>query len=104
MTMGDAITKYQTSAEERSESQDSYRTVRQRIVDHLTYTSLDVYFAEPCNELPRAVCQEGIAEGAGVSRAHAALGLSDLKREGVVEVKLGHVEGYKRRKKVYYLK
>jgi len=101
--MGDAISEYQTSAEEKAGS-SSYKTVKQRIVAHLSRTSLDVYYALPYSELPRAVCQEGIAEGAGVSRAHAALELRYLMKEGVVDVKLEHVDGYKRRKKVYYLK
>ena len=78
-------------------------TVKYKIVTHLYALSERVVVAEEHSQLPRRVCQDGIAESVGISRAHASLRLIDLEDEGVVGAKLGHVDGYKRRKKVYYL-
>jgi hypothetical protein len=79
-------------------------TVKQRILAHLSGISGRVIDAAPYCQLPEYACQDGIAEAVGISRAHAALELTTLEEEGVVGAKLGHVEGYHRRKKVYYLK
>ena len=78
-------------------------TVKQRIIAYLSELTHQVVDAAPYSTLPRKVCQEGIAEGVGISRAHATLELSILKEEGVVDEKLAHVQGSCRRRKVYYL-
>ena len=78
-------------------------TVKYKIVTHLYALSERVVIADEYCQLPWRVCQDGIAESVGISRAHASLRLIDLEDEGVVAAKLGHVDGYKRRKKVYYL-
>lgn len=79
-------------------------TVKQRIIAHLSDYSLIVYFAFPYTTLPMEVCQNGIAESVGISRAHASLELVELAKQNVVGVKLAHVEGSHKRRKVYYLK
>jgi len=78
--------------------------VKQRIIEYLSGFSYHVEEAFPYSTLPKDVCQDGIAEGVGISRAHATLELSHLKKEGIVDVTLAHVEGSHRRRKVYYLK
>ena len=80
-----------------------YGTVKQRIVDYLSRYSARVYEAYAYSTLPWEVCQEGIAEGIGVTRPHAALRLRDLIDEDVVSERLAHVEGFRRKRKVYYL-
>ena len=77
--------------------------MKQRIVDYLSNYSEKVHVAYPCSTLPYEVCQDGIAEGIGVTRPHATLRLRDLEDEGIVSVKLAHVEGVRRKRKVYYL-
>lgn|GEM_PF-6673203 len=79
------------------------RTVKQRIVDYLSSYSNKVYDAHPYATLPWEVCQDGIAEGIGVTRPHATLRLNDLKEEGVVTEIMAYVKGSRRKRKVYYL-
>lgn len=79
-------------------------TVKQRIITHLYKISAEVMDAPSYSQLPRYACQDGIAEAVGISRAHAALELTTLEEEGVVETRLGHVDGSRRRRKVYCLK
>jgi CRP-like cAMP-binding protein len=79
------------------------RTVKQRIVDYLSGYSNRVHDAHPYATLPWEVCQDGIAEGIGVTRPHATLRLNDLKEEGVVTEIMAYVEGSHRKRKVYYV-
>jgi len=79
-------------------------TVKQRILSHLSKRSYYVMESPPYSALERDVCQEGIARSVGISRAHAALALTALVKEGVVEVKQAHIKGFHRKRKVYYLK
>lgn len=78
--------------------------MKQRILEYLSGLPYD---AEQefsySTTLPRDVCQDGIADGVGVSRAHASLELVELIDEGMVGERLAHVEGSHRRRKVYYL-
>ncbi len=52
---------------------------------------------------PPEVSQRGIADAAGVSRAHAALELKKLRESGDVDERVAHVEGAATRRKVYFL-
>ena len=79
-------------------------TVKQRIISHLSGISSKVAGASSYSYLPKYVCQDGIAEAVGVSRGHAAIELLALQREGIVGVKLAHITGVNRRRKVYYVK
>jgi tetratricopeptide (TPR) repeat protein len=54
-------------------------------------------------EVPCGVTQEGVAEGCGISRAHAALELGKLKEKGMLAERLAHVRGARTKKKVYFL-
>ena len=78
-------------------------TVKQRIIAHLSHYSPIVYHSFAYSTLPYDVCQIGIAESIGISRAHASIELVKLVEEDVVGVKLAHVKGSHRRRKVYYL-
>ncbi len=78
-------------------------TVKQRIISYLSELTPQVIEAFPYSTLPRDVCQDGIAEGLGITRAHATIVLSRLKEDGTVGEKLAHVQGSHRRRKVYYL-
>ena len=86
---------------ERNEYENG--TVKQRIIAYLSELTPEVVEASSYSTLPRNVCQDGIAEGLGISRAHATLELTMLREEGVVGEKLAHVQGSHRRRKVYYL-
>ena len=77
--------------------------MKQRIIEYLSGLSYDAERASLYSPLPWEVCQPGIAEGVGVSRAHASLELLYLIEEGIVGEKLAHVEGSHKRRKVYYL-
>jgi hypothetical protein len=79
-------------------------TVKQRIIAHLYKISGEIIDSPPYHQLPKYACQDGIAEAVGISRAHAALELTTLEEDGIIETRLGHVEGSHRRRKVYYLK
>lgn len=79
-------------------------TVKQRIIRHLIRLTPEVESISSYGTITYSACQDGIASAIGVSRAHAALELSRLSKEGIVDVKLAHIKGYHRRKKVYYLK
>ena len=54
-------------------------------------------------EVPFGVTQEGVAEGCGISRAHAALELGKLKEKGMLAERQAHVRGARTKKKVYFL-
>ena len=82
---------------------ESNGTVKQRIIAHLLSYSGKVINAAPYSTLDRNVCQDGIAEAVGISRAHATLELTDLIEEGVVGERLAHVQGSHRRRRVYFI-
>ncbi len=84
-------------------SGEADKTVKQRIVNYLARYSEKVFEAYAYSTLPWEVCQEGIAEGIGVTRPHVALRLRDLIDEDIVSERLAHVEGSHRKRKVYYL-
>ena len=50
---------------------------------------------------PFSLTQDGISEGVGISRAHVSLVLKDLVSREFVEVRLVHIVGGSRRRKVY---
>ncbi|MBI5000062.1 MAG: tetratricopeptide repeat protein [Euryarchaeota archaeon] len=54
-------------------------------------------------EVPGAVVQEGVADGAGVTRAHAAVELKKLRDKNLITERLAHVRGAKTKKKAYFL-
>ena len=54
-------------------------------------------------EVPGAVVQEGIADGADVTRAHAAVELKKLRDKGLISERLAHVRGARTKKKAYFL-
>ncbi|MFH0816946.1 MAG: hypothetical protein V1934_09065 [Methanobacteriota archaeon] len=74
-------------------------SVWETIVLHLSRFSR---FAEEF-EVPSGVTQEGVAEGCGISRAHAALELGKLKEKGKLVERQAHVRGARTKKKVYFL-
>lgn len=51
---------------------------------------------------PYDVCQEGIGEAIGISRAHVSLVISRLE-SGLIESRLCHIKGYRRKKKAYFI-
>lgn|GEM_PF-3197086 len=73
--------------------------IREAILIHLSkYTdSYDRFDA------PFEMCQEGIAYSIGIYRTHVPLYLRKLVEEGLVEERLAHIKGVKRRRKVYLL-
>lgn len=54
-------------------------------------------------EFPIAITQEGIAQATNIRRSHIPRILQKMKRSGLVEERLGHVEALKRRIKIYFL-
>jgi tetratricopeptide (TPR) repeat protein len=74
-------------------------SVWETIVVHLARFSR---FADEL-DVPAGVTQEGVAEGSGVTRAHAALELGKLVAKGRVVERLAHVRGARTKKKVYFL-
>jgi len=54
-------------------------------------------------EFPIAITQEGIAQATNIRRSHVPRILQKMKRSGLVEERLGHVEVLKRRIKIYFL-
>ena len=74
-------------------------TVGERILVHLSWY---LRFSDAF-ECPRETTQDGIAEGLGISRAHAALELKRLKTSAKVEERMAHVAGARSRRKVYFL-
>ncbi|MEW5936966.1 MAG: tetratricopeptide repeat protein [Candidatus Thermoplasmatota archaeon] len=54
-------------------------------------------------EVPEGTSQQGIADGVGITRAHAAVELKTLKERGLVVERLAHVRGAKTKKKAYFL-
>lgn len=74
-------------------------TVGERILLYLSeYSRYEERF-----EVPKSLTQEGIGEGVGISRAHAAIELQSLKEKALVSEKLSHVTDHPIRKKVYFL-
>jgi CRP-like cAMP-binding protein len=52
-------------------------------------------------EAPPALTQDGIADAVGITRAHTALVLKRLRDRGLVEERLVHITGGRRRRKAY---
>jgi len=72
-------------------------TVRERILVHLAkYPEKDKYLAKHENT------QDGVAEGVGIHRAHAAVELKKMYYGGEVTIRLGRINGGQVRRKVYF--
>ncbi len=69
-----------------------------RILEHLSKFNPDNYSITA----PFCLTQDGIGSSVGISRAHAALILNHFAERGLVESRLLHVKGIKRRRKVYF--
>ncbi|MEW5936228.1 MAG: helix-turn-helix domain-containing protein [Candidatus Thermoplasmatota archaeon] len=74
-------------------------TVASRILLHLQ----DYWLCADRPEFPLSVTQRGIADATGVLLTHVPRALKQLKKEGLVREASGHVEGERRRYKVYFL-
>ncbi|MFO7792185.1 MAG: BREX system ATP-binding domain-containing protein [Candidatus Saliniplasma sp.] len=74
---------------------------RERIFLHLS----SYYLESDRKEVPYELTQPGIAEAIGVSRSHLSYEIRRImdEEEGLIEEKVKHVEGLKRRRKVYFL-
>jgi DNA-binding PadR family transcriptional regulator len=74
-------------------------TVKQKIFIHLlAYTRFIHEF-----EVPIELTQQGIADTWQIPRTHVTLALIELRREGYVQERRGHVQGLARKRKVYFL-
>lgn len=74
-------------------------TVRDRIIVHLSALKS---FADDF-ECPKEMCQSGISEVLGKSRAHVTLELNRMVADGLVSERIAHVHGEKSRRKTYSL-
>ena len=77
-------------------------TVKERVLVHL----LDHYQPVETGRVSKApitVSQEGIADAAGIYLTHASRAAKELEKKGLVDGKLGYVEGVSRKRKVYFL-
>lgn len=54
-------------------------------------------------QVPPALTQEGLSELIDVNRPNIARSLKSLKKKGMIEERLSHVQGQRRRKKVYLI-
>ncbi len=74
-------------------------TIEERIllvlVEHLRY--IDEF------QVPPALTQDGLSELINVNRPNIARSLKGLRRKGLIEERLSHVQGQRRRKKVYMI-
>ena len=69
-----------------------------RVLQHLyRYSAADQRMTAPFG-----TTQPGIGSTLGITRAHAALVLSDLQRRQMVESRLLHISGNRRRCKAYF--
>ncbi|MCU0799183.1 MAG: tetratricopeptide repeat protein [Candidatus Thermoplasmatota archaeon] len=65
------------------------------LVEHLRY--MDEF------QVPPALTQDGLSELIGVNRPNIARSLKALRKKGLIEERLSHVQGQRRRKKVYMI-
>lgn len=67
----------------------------------LNLLSLQAYFEE--FEVPFRMAQEGMANYIGAARPNVTRSLKNLKKKGLIDERLSHITGHRRRKKVYFL-
>jgi len=70
---------------------------KDKILMHLRMAELYV----TSRTAPRSFSQDGIAEAIHITRAHAALELARLKKQGLIQDSIKHVPGKNRQVKVY---
>lgn len=74
-------------------------TVQEKVMIHLyRFRAFSEVF-----DVPEAMCQSGIAKGVGVRRSHISSVIKNLRSKDLVEERLAHIRGGKRRRKVYQL-
>lgn len=74
-------------------------TVEERLLLHL----LDYSKYEDAYDVPIELSQEGIAKAINIRRNDVSRTIKNIISKGWVDVRLGHVEGVGRRRKVYFL-
>jgi len=74
-------------------------TVEERLLLHL----LDYSKYEDAYDVPISLSQEGIAKAINIRRNDVSRTIKNIINKGWVDVRLGHVEGVGRRRKVYFL-
>ncbi|MBI5000469.1 MAG: AAA family ATPase [Euryarchaeota archaeon] len=74
-------------------------TVANKILLHLR----DYWLCRDRLEFPLFITQKGISEATGVQLTHVPRALKQLRAEGLIKELTGHVEGERRRYKVYFL-
>jgi DNA-binding MarR family transcriptional regulator len=74
-------------------------TVANKILLHLR----DYWLCRDRLEFPLFITQKGISEATGVQLTHVPRALKQLRSEGLIKELTGHVEGERRRYKVYFL-
>ncbi len=60
-------------------------------------------FGDYEGECPQDITQRGMEESLGISQSHVSYAVKSLRRQGLVEEKLAHITGAKRRRKAYVL-
>jgi len=73
--------------------------IQERILIHLR----DFYRAQEEFVVPVEVTQHGIARALGIERSNVPYAVKRLSKKDLVEERVSHVEGEKRRKKAYFL-
>ena len=74
-------------------------TVHERVILHLNrFSSLQSHYL-----IPGTITQDGIASAVGIARNHVPRAISSLKGRGLLIENKARVEGFDRKKKVYFL-
>ena len=74
-------------------------TVHERVILHLNrFSSLQSHYL-----IPGTITQDGIANAVGIARNHVPRAISSLKGRGMLIEDKARVEGFDRKKKVYFL-